>query len=380
MLAVRPQLLAIGPLLPEIQEDLAISHAEAGLLTTIPVVCMGIFAPLGPQLAARIGPRFAIAVCLALIAGFAGLRGIVPGAVPVIALTVPLGLAMGVIGALPAIVIKQRIPRIPGLATGAYSMGIVAGSAAAAALAVPLALTLGGWRGALVGMAAAGLASLVAWLLLTPGDPPRAGDAPPTPHLPWRRPTAWLLVSVFGLQATMYYGVISWLPDAYVERGWTMADSGNLIALMHVAGLVAGLTVPWLADRVGTRRAQLAAASTIATAGMLGVVVAPDGALLWAVLLGVGLGAIFPLVLILPVDVADRPADVGAAAAMMLMGGYVLSSVAPLGLGLARDVTGDFAVGLWLLVVLSIVLIASTWALSPGRLHHGTRTRTVHCR
>ena len=43
-LALRPQIVGVGPLIPEIQDDLDISHAVAGLLTTIPVFCMGLFA------------------------------------------------------------------------------------------------------------------------------------------------------------------------------------------------------------------------------------------------------------------------------------------------------------------------------------------------
>ena len=43
-LALRPQIVGVGPLIPSIQDDLDISHAVAGLLGTIPVLCMGVFA------------------------------------------------------------------------------------------------------------------------------------------------------------------------------------------------------------------------------------------------------------------------------------------------------------------------------------------------
>ena len=55
-IALRPQLLSIGPLLPSIRADLAIPASVAGLITTIPVMCMGLFAPIGPRIAARLGP------------------------------------------------------------------------------------------------------------------------------------------------------------------------------------------------------------------------------------------------------------------------------------------------------------------------------------
>ena len=54
-LVFRAQVIAIGPLLPSIQAGLGISHGVAGALSAIPVLCMGIFAPLAPLLATAIG-------------------------------------------------------------------------------------------------------------------------------------------------------------------------------------------------------------------------------------------------------------------------------------------------------------------------------------
>ena len=55
----------------------------------------------------------------------------------------------------------------------------------------------------------------------------------------------------------------------------------------------------------------------------------------------------------------------------MLLGGYVLSSLGPVVLGAARDITGDFGASLWLLVGIAIVLVASCLTLSPDRLRRG---------
>ena len=60
-LALRPQLVGVGPLLPDIEGDLGVSHAVAGLLSTIPVICMAVFAPAAAPLTAwaslRSSPR-----------------------------------------------------------------------------------------------------------------------------------------------------------------------------------------------------------------------------------------------------------------------------------------------------------------------------------
>src|SRR5205085_1812356 len=69
-LALRPQLVGVGPLLSTIQHDLRVSHSVAGLLSTGIVLCMGVFAPAAFVLARHAGQRWAIAGALALIAIF----------------------------------------------------------------------------------------------------------------------------------------------------------------------------------------------------------------------------------------------------------------------------------------------------------------------
>ena len=73
-LALRPQIIGAGPLIPSIQHQLGISHTVAGLLGTIPVLCMGIFAPAAAYVAGAVGARAAIAGGVALIAAGGLLR------------------------------------------------------------------------------------------------------------------------------------------------------------------------------------------------------------------------------------------------------------------------------------------------------------------
>jgi CP family cyanate transporter-like MFS transporter len=370
-LALRPQVLAIGPLQPFIREDLGLPASIAGLLTTIPVLCMGIFAPVGPRLAARLGPRLAFAASLGLIAGFGIVRTVAPTVPLLLLATVAIGVGIGVAGAIPSMIVSGRLPSRPVLGTGAYAAGIVTGSSLAAALAVPLAID-GQWRLSLLLLSVASLLSILVWLLLSRGGD---GGRPRTPtralHLPWRSGTGWLLVLVFGLQSVMFYGVVTWLPEAYVERGWGTLEAGALVAVFNGIGLFTTIGVPLVADRLGERRPQLLVAAVIGTVALIGIILVPDPAFLWVAILGLALGTVFPLALTLPIDVADDPARVGSVAALMLLGGYILSSVGPVVLGAARDVTGDFTASLWLLVVVGVLLVAACALLSPERLRQG---------
>lgn len=369
-IALRPQLLAIGPLLPFIRDDLGIPASIAGLITTIPVLCMGIFAPIGPRVAARLGPRLAFASCLALIAGFGLLRASVPSVELLLLATFGIGVGIGIAGAVPSMVVSQHLPDHRALGTGAYAGGIVAGSAIGATIAVPLAIG-GDWQRALAIVSLASLGPLVAWLLLVRRDGHDRPVETRALRLPWGSPTAWLLVVVFGVQSLLFYGVVAWMPNALVERGWSPADTGILIGLFNAVGLITTLGVPLIADRYGSRRSQLLIAAVAGTVAFIGINAVPDLTVAWVVLLGLALGAIFPLVLTLPLDVADEPSQVGAVAALMLFGGYVLSSLGPFVLGLIRDATGGFGASLWMLAALSVVFVACCLPLSASRLHRG---------
>ncbi|HEX7223165.1 MAG TPA: MFS transporter [Candidatus Limnocylindrales bacterium] len=370
-LALRPQILAVGPLLPLIRADLELPAGIAGLLTTIPVLCMGVFAPIGPQIAARLGPRTALAACLTVIAGAGLVRALAPGVPLILLATFVIGIAIGVSGTIPAIVVSQRISHAAVHGTSAYAAGIVAGSTAAAAVAVPLAVS-GEWRLSLALISAALVVPLVAWLALLRPDPSARKLGTRAVRLPWRSGTGWLLVALFGTQSILYYGIVSWLPNALVERGWPAATTGTLIALFNGIGLVTTIGVPWAARRLGSRRSQLLLVAAGALVGIIGVVVAPDLSFGWIVVLGLSLGAVFPLLLTLPVDVSESPGEAGSVAALMLLGGYVLASTGPVVLGFARDATGNFGASLWLLVGVAVVLLAMTSLLSPKRVRPQT--------
>jgi MFS transporter, CP family, cyanate transporter len=178
----------------------------------------------------------------------------------------------------------------------------------------------------------------------------------------------WMIVAVFGLQSLVYYGFTAWMPDAFQERGWSPAAAGALLAVMGASTIAGGLGVPWLADRGGSRRAWLVGSAALAAASTFGLAALPEAGFAWAVGTGVAVGAVFPLCLTMCLDVAHEPAEVGAAAALMLLAGYLIAAAAPLGLGAVRDVTGSFAASLWALFATALLLLAACAPLSPARL------------
>jgi CP family cyanate transporter-like MFS transporter len=385
-LVFRVPILIVGPLLKDVQADLSMSHGVAGLLSSIPVLCMAFLAPIGPVIAASIGTRAAVAACIAATAGFGLLRAIAPDATSVIGLTVGIGLGMGIVGPVFTQVVRTALAHRPTLGTGAYAMGYIIGSTTAAATAIPLAAALRGWRGAFGAAAIVSFGALVGWWLLAPRQP-HVRVAPQLPKLPVRSPIGWLLGLAFGLQSVLFYAAIAWLPSIYAERGWSTSEAAALSAVFAALGIVTTLTVPLLARWIRSRRVQLAIAAAMALAGTVGIatgtITPPSvGATAFVAygsvtLLAFGIGIFFPILLTLPVETAGSPAESSALAALMLLVGYMLASIGPVVLGAARDATGSFGVAGWLLVGVSVVMLATTSLFSPRRLGAGAGTAPI---
>jgi MFS transporter, CP family, cyanate transporter len=367
-LALRPQLVGIGPLLSSIRAGLGVSHSVAGLLSTLIVLCMGLLAPPAYRIARRVGLRFTIASALATIAAFGVARTVVPAAAAVIGLTVPVGMGIAVAQSVMPLAVRQSWPTRPVLATGIYTAGINCGGAVAAALALPLAHAFGGWRGSLRAFSLITAVLLVGWLALTRHHEPHIPPAEPVAALPWRNPNGWLLILIFSVVSIMYYGLNAWLPSSLAEHGWSHSSAANVLTVMNAITVPFTIALAWRGDRFGSRRFWLSLGASCALSGVLGFVLAPAAGWLWATLLGAAIGLMFPSMLTLPLDAADRPSEVGAMAAMMLFGGYTIAALAPFLLGALRDAAGSFTLALWLIVADCVVMLGVALSLTPARL------------
>jgi CP family cyanate transporter-like MFS transporter len=367
-LALRPQVVGIGPLLPRIEHNLGISHAVAGLLATIPVLCMGVFAPLGGYLAHAFGTRWGLALSVGLVAGAGIGRALVPGSVGVLLITVPIGIGIAAAGALLPIGVKERLADRPAFSTGIYAMGINLGTALASALAVPLARGLGGWRESLLVFSGASALLAPAWLMLSRREEPHSRPEAKPPRVPWRSGVAWRLALAFGVMGIAFYGMNAWLPDAYVEHGWSESSAGALLGVFNIAALPGTVLIPWLSDHLGARHRFLTAFGACFAGGALGLTLFPGAAWFFAVLGGIGVSALLPLVMTLPLDAADEPGDVGALVGLMLGAGYTMAAVAPFALGAVRDASGHFAPVLWIIFGLTALLVVLLSRMTPRRL------------
>jgi CP family cyanate transporter-like MFS transporter len=173
----------------------------------------------------------------------------------------------------------------------------------------------------------------------------------------------WMLGLVFGLFGIVYYGLISWMADVYRERGWTPEAAGLVIATINVASLVGALIAGLLTRRLGMRAALMLLAVGFAIAPAAFVVL-PDFGFAWAALAGCTNGALFPLLLALPLPIGRSTEEVVGMSTVMIGVGYTLAATSPIVLGAVRDTTGSFNASLLVVAVIGIAFAGGVAFLS----------------
>lgn len=169
-LNLRPALSSLAPLLVRVQQETGLSPLAIGALTTLPVLCLGIFAPLAPWLTKRLGAERTLSLALGLLIVGLAVRGIPP--LPLLfAGTLLVGAAIGVAGTLLPALVKRELPGSADLMTGVYTMALCLGGALGAGLSIPLANLLGSWQASLISWALLAAAALAAWVGLMPRAP-----------------------------------------------------------------------------------------------------------------------------------------------------------------------------------------------------------------
>jgi MFS transporter, CP family, cyanate transporter len=410
-LNLRPAIASVPPVLPDIQRDLGLSGTAAGVLTALPVVCLGLFAPAAARLAGRFGVERVVAGALVVL-GAGTLARAAGGVAGLYAATFLAGAGLAVGGALLPGIVKAHFPGDrAATVTGLYTTGLAGGALLAAALTVPLRNLFGGaWAPALAVWALPAVAALAVWrqVAMLPGltrpapaavepglaepgaagagaagaaaelGPAAAGPAgrgpagrasPAGGGLPWRSGLAWRVTLYTGLQSLLFYASLTWLAPLYQAHGWSAERAGALLAVFSLAQLVSTLGLPVLADRTGDRRPWIALSVGSCTAGLLALAVAPLAApWLVAAVIGFGTGGQFAMALTLLVDAAADAEASRRLSGMAFLVGYLLAAAGPAAVGGLYDATGGFAVAFLALTVIGVVTLALGVSVRRGQV------------
>jgi MFS transporter, CP family, cyanate transporter len=339
---LRPAMATLGPLLDLIQQTTGLDATGAGLLTTLPVFLMGLGALLSKSLRQKLGEINGVTLGVVLIALACAARGYWDSSLAMLTSAAVVGVGVAMVQALLPGFIKGRFGAATGRMMGLYTTAIMGGAAVAAASAARLN-EMWGWQATLALWAAPALLAVIFWRTAATQAP--LGKLRPTvrqaPIQCWRYTRAWSLMLFFGIGTGVYTLILAWLPPFYVELGQGRQLAGDLLAGLTLTEVASGMVVSGVVGKYHDRRPLLLTALGCTLAGLAMIILSPVSLALGAMLLlGLGVGALFPLSLILAMDHLENPESSGDLAAFVQGGGYMIASLMPF---LAGWVKREFA-------------------------------------
>jgi len=181
-----------------------------------------------------------------------------------------------------------------------------------------------------------------------------------------RSPVTWSLTLFFAFQSLGFYATLAWLPSVFESHGIGTTAAGLLLGLCGAMAVPGALVAPRLAARMRDQRSLVLGLTIVNALGLAGLLAAPASApALWAVLIGLGQGALFPVALTLIV-LRSGAAEVTATLSTHVQSvGYLLAAGGPLVIGALHDATGSWS--LPVAVLLAVLAPQLLSALSAAR-------------
>lgn len=353
--------------LEEIRGAYGLSGAEVALLTTGPVICLGLFSAAAPRLARRYTAVVVATVAVAMIAVGSALR-VAPSWTVLLGGTMLAGAGIALGNVLGPVLVRIFFPHRIGLMTGLFTAMVCVSTGFSSALTVPGATALGGsWRGALALWAIPALVATALLAVVTVrclrfrrAVPEADGaDARGAARTVLRSPVAWAVTGFMGLQSLQAYALIGWIPTIYRDRGLSAETGGAMLAIGGLLSVVTALTFPqWAAGRREQRIVAVAAVGLQAV-GVFGVLAFGTGPGAWVanVFVGFGLGAMISLAVTMMNLRAATTAEAVSLSAMSQTVGYLFAAWGPMLMGVLHGVRGDWNLPLISLLILLVPLL-----------------------
>lgn len=357
---MRATITGIGPLLEQMTADTGVPLAALSALTSVPLVAWALCSPLAHGAAQRWGLNRVITVALILLTAGTLTRS-APGPIASVWIgTALIGVALAAVNVLLPSVVKQSFgTRVPAV-TALYTALLAGCGAIASGLVVPISHADAGgqpwgWRAALIAVCVTLPVGAALWAVhhrraghgRAPARPAGTARGPSV----WGDPVAWQVGMYFGVQASLFYVLLTWLAPMSLSYGRGETQSGIDVMMFQLTGVISSLALP-VVLRGRLERWVPALLPLLALAAMAGLLIAPGGILWWGMLGGLTSGASLAMSLTL---MATRARDHHTASALSGMGqsvGYAFAAIPPVVFGVLHTATGGWAVPVLLLVAL----------------------------
>ncbi|MFL0410223.1 MFS transporter [Microbacterium paludicola] len=370
---MRATITGIGPLLEQLTADTGAPLATLSALTSVPLVAWALCSPLAHTAAQRWGINRVLTVSLVLLTAGTVIRSlpfVSAEGWPVATLwigTAVIGVALAAANVLLPAVVKQSFgTRVP-LVTAIYTALLAGCGALGSGLVVPIShVETGGspwgWRIALIAVCATLPVAAVLWMIHHRRSghgrgERRAAGASRGPSV-WGDSVAWQVGAYFGVQASLFYVLLTWIAPMAISYGRGEAQAGVDTMMFQLTGVISSLALP-AALRGRLERWVPALLPALALVAVAGMILAPGGILWWGMLAGLTSGSSLAMSLTL---MASRARDHHTASALSGMGqsvGYAFAAFPPIVFGLLHTAVGGWVAPLafsGLLLVAQVLL------------------------
>lgn len=363
-LNLRPIITSVASMMSMIQSDLGVSALTASLLTTLPVLCMGVFAPVATKLSRRFGLERTLFFSIFLITIATGLRGTSQTVTILLMTAFAGGVGISFAGPLLSSFIKKYFPKSPGIVS-VYSISMTVGAALASGLTIPiylrsehnLPLALACW-------AVLGVIALILWLGLARKNQ-QADHADVPLRLPLRNKKAIQFTLFFGFMSSMFYSLTAWISPIALNFGNSPQYAAMLLTIFTLIQIPVALLVPAIVNRLGKPKLFLILCSLSELIGLIFLLL-PMPILPAVIFLGIGAGGLFPLALMLPIIETRTPEEAGTWSAMSQMGGYIMGGFGPFLIGLIFDISGHFQAAIVAMLAIVMLMIGVQLSMKLG--------------
>ncbi|MFA2820506.1 CynX/NimT family MFS transporter [Bacillus wiedmannii] len=365
---LRIGITSVSPVLETIRQDLHISNFAVSFLTAIPVFCMGTFALLTGKVIKKYGAEKSIMACLILIGLATCMRAFTFSISTLFASALFLGIGIALAGPLLSGFIKEKFPTKIGLMIGIYSVGMGTGASLSAGLTIPLQHVLkGSWNMALAFWGVLTIIAIIFWYPVMKRKKNTSTQNKKNNSLPLRNKKAWLFTIFFGLQSGIFYSITTWLAPANQSMGVSSEQAGTLITVFTVIQMICSFLIPTLADIYKNRALWLLGSICFVLIGLSLMIYPLTTPWVPSILLGIGLGGVFPLALMLPLYETKSSEDASSWTAMMQSGGYIMGGFIPVLAGIARDYFNSYTQVFIIMALLSFLLFLLTLVMNKRK-------------
>ncbi len=368
---LRAPFTSVAPLISQLMASLQISAVSMGIITSTPLIMFALASPFCPKLGSKLGLEKSICLALVLIAlgilsrSFGHFYWLFIG-------TVLIGVGIAIGNVLAPAVIKASFPGRIATITALYGISMGVGSTLSSSSMVPVTSLIDdlsvGWRIALAGNLIFPFLALAFWLPQLAESKTRSTDRKkeyyPLNKL-MRQSLAWCFTFALGLNSFTFYTFAGWLPKILAALGYSELDAGYVYGFLQFSTMVPGLLLIPIMARSKNIAPLFVGAALLNGVGVTGLMVAPQWAIFWVGVFGLGNCSTFILALSILGQISATSTQAATLSGMAQSIGYALAAVGPAIVGMIFTHTQTWS--LPLTIIAAAAFLCALFALLTTR-------------